>query len=198
MAKKESTFLNMSLTLLIVTAVAALALGGVYNLTKEPIEKAERDYLYKQINVVVPGAADADIRNFKVKSIDLEDSLDFYEVTKDGEFIGMAVKTFTKKGFSGKFKVVVGFDKDGKIKDSNILEHKETPGLGDKMDKAKANWNDQYKGLDPATVDLRVKKDGGEIDAITAATISSRAYSDAIQRAYDTYMNYIKTKGGAE
>lgn len=197
MAKKESTFLNMSLTLFIVTAVAALALGGVYKLTKEPIEKAKKDYLYKQINIVVPGAAEAEIESFKVKAVGLEDSLEFFKVTKDGEFMGMAINTFTKKGFSGEFKVIVGFDKDGKIIDSNVLDHKETPGLGDKMDKSKANWNDQFKGKDPAVAKLIVKKDGGQVDAITAATISSRAYCDAIQLAYDTYMNY-KNNGGAE
>ena len=84
---------------------------------------------------------------------------------------------------------MVGLNPDGSIYDSSVLDHAETPGLGTKMDLPK--FKDQYKGKDPAANNIKVTKDGGEIDAITAATISSRAFTDAIQRAYDAYM-----KGG--
>ena len=67
------------------------------------------------------------------------------------------------------------------------LFRSETPGLGDKMKKSKSNFSEQFIGKDPANFKLKVKKDGGDVDAITAATISSRAFCDALQRAYDTY-----------
>ena len=70
-----------------------------------------------------------------------------------------------------------------------VLESRETPGLGDKMDKKKSDFPDQFIGKSPAEFTLKVTKDGGDVDAITAATISSRAFCDAVERAYTTYKN---------
>ena len=89
---------------------------------------------------------------------------------------------------------MVGFDENGKIIDSDVLEHKETPGLGDKSSKSVSNWNEQFKKMDISIMKdktLKVSKDGGEVDAITAATITSRAYCDAIQRAWTVYVETI-------
>lgn len=191
MAKKESTFVNMVLTLFLVCGIAAGALGYIYTITKEPIATAKKDFLYKQINVVVPGADQGEIAEPVTK-----DGLNYYVVKdKSGQVIGTAVESFTESGFSGRFDIIVGFDQDGKILDSNVLTHKETPGLGDKMSKDVATWNEQFKKKDPASFKLIVKKDGGDVDAITAATISSRGYCDALQKAYDGYMKF-KNEGG--
>jgi electron transport complex protein RnfG len=112
----------------------------------------------------------------------------------DNELIGTAVETFTKKGFSGYIKIMVGLLPDGRINDIVVLEHKETPGLGDKMEKKKSlnkktglSWSSQFMGKDPGMFNLTVKKDGGDVDAITASTITSRAYCDAILRAINAY-----------
>ncbi len=188
MAKKESTFFNMTLTLFVITAVAAVALGAVYNFTKDPIQKAKDKKLKTAINIVVPGADKATIETDTVEVDGKE--IYFYTVTVEDEVIGTAVNTFSNNGFGGLIRVMVGFDAEGKIIDSNVLEHKETPGLGDKTDKKVANWNEQFKGMDISAMknqELKVTKDGGEVDAITAATISSRAYCDAIQRAWVAY-----------
>ena len=83
---------------------------------------------------------------------------------------------------------MVGFSPEGEIINISVLDHKETPGLGDKMQKDKSEWSNQFNGKNPANDNLVVTKDGGLIDAITASTISSRAYCDAVQRAYDIYM----------
>jgi electron transport complex protein RnfG len=82
---------------------------------------------------------------------------------------------------------MVGFTPDGKIYNTSVLEHKETPGLGDKMDIRKSPWPKQFEGVNPSDFNLKVKKDGGDVDAITAATISSRAFCDAIDRAWKAY-----------
>ncbi len=200
MAKKEISFFGMVLTLFLVTAIAAAALGYIYEITKAPIAKAEKDFLYKQINVVVPGANNAEIKTVSVMSVDgtsNKDSLFFYQVFEEKKLMGTAIKTYTNKGFSGRFEVIAGFDTEGKIIDVNVLSHKETPGLGDKTSKDVSDWNSQFKGKNPAVFKLKVKKDGGDVDAITAATISSRAFCDALQRAYDTFMNF-KNNGGNE
>ncbi|MDD3860621.1 MAG: RnfABCDGE type electron transport complex subunit G [Bacteroidales bacterium] len=194
MAKKESTFLNMTLTLFVITAIAAAGLASVYNVTKDPIQKAKDEKLKTAINVVVPGADKAQIEEKVIPASDGTGDLVFYYVKNGDEIIGTAIKTFSNNGFGGLITVMVGFDKEAKIIDSNVLEHKETPGLGDKSGKSVSDWNEQFKGMDIAIMknsELKVKKDGGDVDAITAATITSRAYCDAIQRAFNTYIQTL-------
>jgi len=95
-------------------------------------------------------------------------------------------------GFSGRFDIMVGFDHEGNIFNTEVLSHQETPGLGDKMDKKKSDFPLQFTGKNPETNNLAVKKDGGEIDAITAATITSRAFSDAVNNAWKAYQIALK------
>lgn len=187
MAKKESTFINMVLTLFVVTAIAALALGGVYNATKGPIAVAKRLKIEKAIGEVLP---DFDsITEFKVLPDGGKDSLTFYQATNAGEPVGTAIRTYTDEGFSGRFWIMVGFTDGDVISGTSVLEHKETPGLGDKMDKKKADWPDQFNGKNLTEFTLLVTKDRGDVDAITAATITSRAFCEAAQRAYDELKN---------
>ncbi len=190
-AKIESTFKNMVVVLTVVTALAGLALGSVYSLTKEPIEIAKQAKLKKAIEAVLPEFDQ--IQEKKVQEANGPEMLNFYIAKKDSVVVGTAVETYTMKGFGGLIKLMVGFLPDGRIQNISVLEHKETPGLGTKMDTPK--FKDQFMGIQPATFILKVKKDKGDVDAITAATISSRAFSDAVQRAYDTFE---KNKGGNE
>ena len=193
MAKKESSFINMVLTLFIVTGVAALALGGVYNLTKEPIALAKKAKLENAISNVIP---EFDTLNeFKVMPATGKDSLTFYEAFYKDSLVGTAIKTYTNEGFSGFISIMAGFSPDGIIINTAVLEHKETPGLGDKMDVTKSVWSNQFKNINPKDFDLHVIKDGGNVDAITAATISSRAFCDAMRRANKTYETQ---KGGTK
>ena len=185
----------MVYVLFLVAAVAGLALGAVYNVTKEPIELAKKAKIEKAIKLVLPEFDEVKAA-YKVMSFDgkqPKDSLTFYDAYKGGEYVGTAIDTYTMKGFSGLIKLMVGFKPDGTISNISVLEHKETPGLGTKMDKPK--FKDQFENKNPATFNLKVTKDGGEIDAITAATISSRAFSDATERAYQTFE---KNRGGKE
>ena len=180
----------MVLTLFVVTAVAALALGAVYNATKGPIALAKRLKIEKAIGEVLPEFDT--IMEQKVLPVGAKDSLTFYHASKNGESVGTAVRTYTDKGFSGRFWIMVGFVDGDVISGTSLLEHKETPGLGDKMDKKKSPWTNQFDGKNLTKFTLKVKKDGGDVDAITAATISSRAFCDATQRAYDE----LKKQGG--
>lgn len=190
-SKRKSSFINMVITLFLVAAVAALALGGVYTVTKEPIAIAKQKKLEAAIKSVLP---EFDTIN-EAKFIDPEgkDSLTFYYAFKNGEEIGAAIKTYTMEGFSGKIELMVGLLADGTINNTAVLAHKETPGLGDKMDVSKSDFPLQFKGKNPNDFKLDVTKDGGNVDAITAATISSRAFCDALDRAYVTFE---KEKGG--
>ena len=183
MAKKESTLISMIVTLLVITLVTSTSLGFMYQLTKEPIDAAKAVKQKIAIKAVLPEydndpAADV----YEIESYDGGEHLICYPATQSGKPIGIAVNTWTTKGFSGLVRLMVGFDQSGNIINISVLEQKETPGLGTKMIQPK--FKDQYNGKNPDTNNLAVKKDGGEVDAITAATISSRAFSDAVERAY--------------
>lgn len=191
--KKESSFFNMVSTLLLITAVAAFSLGMVFNLTKEPIALAKKAKQEAAIKAVLPAFDRLEV--LQVKSAWEDDSLQFNMAYQNDQFVGAAINTFTNKGFSGNIKLMVGLLPDGSINNISVLEHKETPGLGDKMQKNKSPWSEQFNGQSPASFDLAVTKDGGDVDAITAATISSRAYTDAVKRAYETYQ---ANQGGAK
>ncbi len=189
-SKKESNFVNMVLALVFVSVVAALALGSVYVLTKKPIALAQKRKQEAAIKAVLP--AFNQVKGIKVPDADGADSLLFSVATKAGKLVGIAVNTYTDKGFGGRIEAMIGFLPNGTIYNTSILELKETPGLGTKLQKSKSDFPDQFKGKNPKTFRLKVKKDGGDVDAITAATISSRAFCDAVQRAYDTFQ---KEKG---
>jgi len=186
MAKKESTFINMVVALFLVTAIAATSLGYVYELTKEPIALAIAAKKEAAIKKVLPEFDE--VKSFKVMPVSGKDSIEFNEARLNGEIIGTAIETYTDDGFSGRFKIMVGFLPDGTIHNTSLLEHKETPGLGDKMDAKKSKFPNQFMGKNPESFKLTVSKDGGDVDAITAATISSRAFCDAVKRAYETYL----------
>lgn len=182
--KLESNFINMVVVLFAVTLIASAAVGYVYTLTEGPIEAAKQAKQVNAIRQVIPGEFDND-PNAEVwkKEIDCG-TIEFYPAKKNGEVVGTAVKTFTNNGFGGKVWLMVGFYPDGSISNYSVLEHKETPGLGSKMTFwfTKENKGNVI-GKNPGTTGLKVSKDGGDVDAITAATISSRAFLDAVNRA---------------
>jgi electron transport complex protein RnfG len=182
MAKKESTFTNMFLTLLIVTVVSSLAASGVYNLTKEPIAEVARMKQQKAIEQVMPAFDSYNTQSVMPPSG--KDSLLLFKGTAGQETVGIAVNTYSYEGYSGLIKLMVGFTPDGTIHNIVVLEQKETPGLGTKM---ATDWKDQFVGKNLKDFNCTVRKDGGQVDAITAATISSRAFCDAVNRAYQTY-----------
>ena len=190
MAQKESTFLNMTVTLFIVTFVAAGILGFVHDLTKDAIELAKQKAQQEAIESVLPPFETLGT-SYKVLPEDGTDSLQFFPAyDANNQLVGTAVETYTKKGFSGLISIMAGLSPDGTITGYEVLDHKETPGLGSKMGlwfKNEAKSKQNIIGKNPGTIKFQVSKDGGDIDAITASTISSRAFLDAIVRAYKTY-----------
>jgi len=190
MSKSESTLLNMVLTLLVITSIAGASLGFVYKITKEPIEYANQQKEQEAIKKVIPEFDNDPVVDAYEMTSNEGFTLTIYPAKKDGELVGVAVKTKSEKGFSGEIKIMVGMKPDGTIINYSVLEHKETPGLGTKMN----DWfktdkgNQNILGKNPGSSKLTVNKDGGEIDAITAATISSRAFLQAVEIAYITFI----------
>jgi electron transport complex protein RnfG len=189
MAKRESTFINMVVTLLLVTGIAAAALGYVYDLTKAPIEAAKLKAQAEAIKQVLPEYDELG-NSFKTLAEEGGDSLEFFPAFKGGELVGTAIKTYTKNGFNGFISVMAGVDNKGNFFGYSILEHNETPGLGSKMGVWFNNTEKPKQciiGKNPKNSKFTVSKDGGDIDAITASTISSRAFLEALSRAYNSY-----------
>lgn len=190
--KRASTLINMILGLGLVALIASTLLGAVYTITKEPIELAKAEKLRQAIQIVSPEFNnDPGSEIYKIP-IEGNDSLICYPIRMDGKLIATAIKSYTDNGFSGRFYVLIGFGLDGRIINTSLLEHAETPGLGDKMDKKKSDWPDQFLNKDPDEFELKVTKDGGDVDAITAATISSRAYCEAVELSWILYMKHGK------
>ena len=193
MSKKESTFLNMTITLLVITLVAGLSLGFINDLTIEPKAKAKLARKVNALKLVLPEFNNNPVEDVTlIKSEMAKDSIEIYSAYLDENVAGTAVVGSSEKGFSGLIKIMVGFKPDGIIHNIAVLEQKETPGLGTKMKDEK--FLRQFRNIDPSSFDLRVTKDGGEVDALTGATITTRAFGEAAQLAYDIFVSQTKSK----
>ena len=179
----KSSLINMVLVLFCITLVSAACVGLVNMITVDPIAKAKEAAEKAALAQVLPAFDAIEMSEHEADEL----AIVAYKATKDGEVVGYAVKTATKNGFSGMVKMMVGFDTKGTILNVNVLEQNETPGLGAKMTEEGNPLLASVQGKDAAKVNFTVKKDGGDIDALTAATISSRAYADAVARAYAVF-----------
>ncbi len=210
MKKLQSNILNMALVLTLIAVVAAGALAWVNNLTSGPIEEINNLAIENGIKSVILG--DRDIR-FTVDNPVEQDGFVFHSVNDmNGNLIGTAVESTDKNGFGGALKVMVGFDPEGKILGYTVLEHSETPGLGAQADgwfrQASAEEKEQSGvadvllgapgkpgnhniiGMNPGDDMMIVSKDGGDVDAITASTITSKAFLRAVNAAYKALFGY--------
>jgi len=189
MKKLESSLLNMTLVLTLVAVVMGGILAFVNHLTEGPIAEQKAKALADGIKTVM-------VCNDLVvaEPVEVKQDIDGKEHTfiiynvKDaqGKDLGAAVQSVTM-GFGGDLKVLVGFDTEGNILGYTLLEHAETPGLGAKADQwFQKGQKGDIIGKSPAEA-LTVSKDGGQVDAITASTITSRAFLKAVNNAYNAY-----------
>lgn len=177
----------LSLTIISLCAGAVLATVNMY--TAEPIALSKAVALENAIREVTPDFDNDPLADAYLAVTSDGDSLTIYPALKDGKPVGVAVESNSKNGFSGEIRVIVGFDEEGSILNYSVLQHAETPGLGSKMqDWFRTEKNNQSViGRSLAGGPLSVSKDGGDVDAITASTITSRAFLNSINRAYSAY-----------
>lgn len=191
MKKLPSTLPNMILSLGLITALAGALLGLMYAVTLEPISQQEEETKINAIKAVAPqfnNNPDAEKQTISIDGIECT----VYPARLDGKLTGAAVKSSSMNGFSGEITIMCGFDADGTVLDYQVLRHAETPGLGAKMQLwfRDPTGNRSVIGKNPKETSFYVKKDTkqhGEIDGITAATISSRAFLSALRDAYKAY-----------
>ena len=166
--------------------ISVALLAYVNELTKGPIAEANAKALSEAVKAVVPGFDNDPIAEKRVQEMDGA-SFAIYPATKEGQYIGAAVEAISM-GFGGELKVLVGFDAQGNILDYSVLQHAETPGLGSKsVDWFKKGNAGDITGMNPGQGELTVSKDGGQVNAITASTITSRAFLAAVNKAYAAY-----------
>lgn len=183
MAKKaQSTLINMLLSLTVVAVVAAAVLALVSGVTAEPIANAKQAKKEAAIKAVLPEFATLEDKEAEAHKCHLA-----YDA--NGKMVGIAVESYSDKAFGGRLSVMIGFDAEGSIYGYQVVESAETPGLGAKADEwfQKGGKGDVI-GKNPSTNNLTASKDGGEVDAISGSTITTRAFCDAIANAYQAYL----------
>ncbi len=185
----QSSFKNMTVCLFAICIVCSSLLAGVYALTKAPIDAAAASKNEAAIKEVLPETA---VTIEEERTVDFEGASYAYNLAYDeaGNTVGCAINV-APVGFGGPISIKVGFDASGVIWNTKVLSQAETPGLGAKC--VDASFSEQFKGFDPAQKKLAVKKDGGDVDAITASTITSRAYADGVALAAKVFQAIAQT-----
>ena len=178
-----STLKNMALCLTVVCLICSAVVGGAYVATADPIAEAARAKTTASIAAVLPEFSGEPVQG----SVNVDGTDYTYYRVEDA---GYAIIS-TTSGFGGALTLMVGIDKDGRIHNTAVLSHSETPGLGAKCT-TDEHFISQFQGFDPAAKTLSVKKDGGDLDAITASTITSRAYALAVSNAVAVYNQLSK------
>ena len=192
MKKMQSTLPNMVAVLTVATMIAGFLLGYVYQTTAEARERAANDKLIGAINGVVSGFDNDPVAERRTVAVG-EQTVTVYPATRGGELIGCAVESSSENGFSGEVKIVTGFDRQGNIQGYAVTSHAETPGLGARMGEwFRGEGSRTVIGRNPAAEALKVSKDGGDIDGITAATITSRAFLEAVNIAAQGALQYYR------
>ena len=190
----KSTLFNMVAVLFSITLIASAGVGAVNMITADAIAEAKAVATKQAIANVLP---EFDSSEQSEQTID-DMPIKVYTAIKGDDVVGYAVESMTKDGFGGVIRMMVGFTADGKINNVNVLEQAETPGLGTKMCDQDNALLSSIQGRNSWEVEFKVKKDGGELDALTAATISSRAYYNAVARAYQAFAVAVGAKASAD
>lgn len=190
MEKLKSSITNMALVLTGVAVITGGILAYVNNLTSGPIAQQKEKALADGIKAVMGGGELSVAKTDTVRQNDEKGKEMTYIIyqTQDSQKkdLGAAVES-TTQGFGGDLKILVGFDPEGNILGYTLLEHAETPGLGAKADQwFQKGAKGDIIGKNPKE-QLVVSKDGGQVDAITASTITSRAFLLAVNNAYKAY-----------
>lgn len=186
MRKIKSTLFNMIFVLSGISMISAAVVTFVYIKTKPTIEENAKKGEISAIVELFGETFDNDPLAEKIiipkKS---GKNLLIYPLRNNGNIYALAVNTHSNKGFGGDIYLMTGFYLDGKMAGYKVLSHQETPGLGSKI--GEDRFKNQFNNLKIAEETLNLRKNGGEIDGITSATISSKAVLDAIKKAKKAY-----------
>ena len=186
--KKNPTIVQMVVVLLLIAVICSAGVAAIYDATKDTIQQQKDEKEQASLKLVLPEHDNDPVKDAVSISLNGE-TYQCFVAKKGGQPVGYAVKAGNMNGYNGHVEVLTGFQPDGTIINSQATVLAETPGLGQKAIEPK--YHDQFNGKNPNAFRLTVKKDGGDVDAISAATITSRAYAHAVQTAYDALMTHL-------
>lgn len=183
----KSNLFNMIMAMAVVSICSAASIGYVYQKTKEPIEKSKT---MKISNAVAEMLGNFDNKPFEERVTLSSNDLELYPAKENGVTTSVAIKSYSNNGFGGKIELIIGLLMDGTITGYKVIQQNETPGLGTKI--AENKFSKQFVGLNTHSNSFELSKNGGEIDALTGATISSNAVVDAVKKAVAAFNNFAE------
>lgn len=191
---------RLIMVLTLVAATAGLLLALVEAVTRAPIAEQRRQQMVRALKAVLPpvdNSPDEDVVRLAAGRDRKGQPLEriFYRGRQAGELRGIAFQVTAPDGYSGNIDIMVGVDPQGTVTGVAILRHAETPGLGDKI--AFPAYTDGFRGRRLNSADWRVKKDGGDFDQLTGATISPRAVVGAIRQGLEFFRDHQAAIVGA-
>jgi len=193
-ANKESTTppWRAGALLALMALIGVGLLAWVHDLTRSTIEAQERAYMLEQLGQVLdPGRFDNDLLNDMILIVDRaafghDEVVRIFRARRGGEAVAVIMEVIAPNGYNGNIVMLVGIESTGEITAARVLSHRETPGLGDPIEKRRSDWIDSFQGRslgDPPPARWAVRKDGGDFDQFTGATITPRAVVTAVARA---------------
>lgn len=190
---KQTSMVAMITVLTGMCVLSGVILAGIHFVTAKPIADAVCNARIEAVAQVLPAFNNNPIDEAtEIVIPELTEPLTVYPAELNGTLVGAAVESYSPDGFSGEIAVIYGFNVDGELVNYHVMSHAETPGLGAKME----DWfrselgNRSVIGVKPKDGNLTVAKDGGDIDGITAATITSRAFLSALNSAWSAFEIY--------
>jgi electron transport complex protein RnfG len=189
--------LLLGLASILVVAMVSLA----YYLTRDAIEESEYQALLQALNSIVPADSyDNDLVNDTRplpanKQLGLKKDALVYRARRNGEIIAVAFPLTAPDGYNGPVDMLLAVDRQHRVLGMRVISHKETPGLGDRIESRRSDWADSFRGKslgNPPPEKWKVKKDGGVFDQFTGATITPRIIINALRRA----LLYVEAEPG--
>ena len=179
----KSSLKNMVLVLFCITLIASACVGLVNMITVDPIAKAKEAAVKEALSQVLPEFDATEKSEHTVDDL----LIIAHKATKEGVVVGYAIEGASPNGFNGNVSLMVGYTAEGVIYNVEVLAQAETPGLGANMESEDNVLIGSFKGKKAEEMTMTVRKDGGDVDALTAATISSRAYAEAVALTYEVF-----------
>lgn len=205
-----SNVLRSGITLAIIGAICAALVAGTYLATRDRIAANDKALLERSLQPALSGIAyDSGLTDSRLvlqppHGLPGNDPAVIYRVFAAGEPAAALFAVTTADGYSGPIRVLVGIAYDGSVAGVRILQHRETPGLGDKIEASRSDWVLQFDGRsigDPPAIGWAIRNDGGEFDQLTGASITPRAVIKAVRDAllyFDAYRDEIFTVAASE
>lgn len=199
MADLKKHILSVGFVLGVFAIVATTMVAYTEQNTREQIKENERQALLDAINILIPheqydnAILQDTILLPATESLGTEEPTQVFRARKQNQPVAVVLTVVAPNGYSGRIKMLVGIYDDGTLAGVRVINHKETPGLGDKIDASRSSWIKQFEGLsleNPSSAKWKVKKDGGAFDQFTGATITPRAVVGAVKASLEYFKNH--------